>query len=86
MPELYELSNSQQAAGVTHSCNSVYYCVALCAPLIVLGSKTSLASPGQHCHSTLSLAVIGCHSFGIYTIILPSFLSFHVKNVSIARG
>ena len=35
-------------------------------------------SPGRHCHSTLSLAAIGCHCLGIYTVILRSLLSFSV--------
>ena len=45
------------------------------------GSETDigLASPGRHCHSTLSLAVIICHSLGIYTVVLWSLLSFSVK-------
>jgi hypothetical protein len=33
---------------------------------------TAVPSPGRHCHSTLPLAVIGCHSFGIYIVILLS--------------
>ena len=36
-------------------------------------------SPGRHCHSTRSLAVVECHSLGIYTLILLSLLSFSVK-------
>jgi myosin-7 len=36
-------------------------------------------SPGRHCHSTLSLSVIGCHSLGIYTVILLSLLSLSAK-------
>jgi hypothetical protein len=36
-------------------------------------------SPGRHCHSTLSLIVVGCHSLGIYTVVLLSLLSFSVK-------
>jgi hypothetical protein len=39
--------------------------------------------PGRYCHSTLSLAVIGCHSLGIYTAILRSLLSFSVRNDSV---
>jgi hypothetical protein len=38
-----------------------------------------LPSPGWHCHSTLTLTVIDCHSFRIYTLILLSLLSFSVK-------
>jgi hypothetical protein len=34
------------------------------------------ASPGRHCRSTLSLTVIGCHSFRIHTLILLPLLSF----------
>ena len=38
-----------------------------------------MLSHGRHCHSTRSLVVIGCHPFGIYTVILLSLLSFSVK-------
>ena len=40
-----------------------------------------VASPGRHCHSTLSLSVIDCHSLGIhqYVVILLSWLSFLSK-------
>jgi hypothetical protein len=37
------------------------------------------ASHGQHCHSTLPLTTIGCHSLGIYPVILLSLLSFSAK-------
>ena len=37
------------------------------------------ASRGRHCHSTLSLNAIVCHSLGICTLILLSLLSFSVK-------
>jgi hypothetical protein len=36
-------------------------------------------SPGRFCHSTLSLAVIGRHSLGIYILILLPLLSFSAK-------
>jgi hypothetical protein len=36
-------------------------------------------SPGRHCHFTLSLTVIGCHSLAVYTVILLSLLSTSVK-------
>jgi hypothetical protein len=35
--------------------------------------------PPPRCHSTLSLAVIDCHSLGIYTVILLPLLSRSVK-------
>jgi hypothetical protein len=35
-------------------------------------SKTYAPSHGRHCHSTLSLTVIGYHSLGIYILILLS--------------
>ena len=38
-----------------------------------------LSSPGRHCHSTRSLAAIGCHSLGICTVILLSLLSFSAE-------
>ena len=43
--------------------------------------RADLRSPGRHCHSTLSLTVIGCHSLGIYilVVVLLSLLSFSVK-------
>ena len=37
------------------------------------------ASRGRHCHSTLSLNAIVCHSLGICTLILLSLLSFSAK-------
>ena len=37
------------------------------------------ASPGRHCHSTLPLTAIGCHSVGIHTLILLSLLSLSVE-------
>jgi hypothetical protein len=39
-------------------------------------SLTVRASHGWYCHSTLLLAVIGCHSLGIYTVTLLALLSF----------
>ena len=45
-------------------------------PYITLRGDTS---PGRHCHSTLSLAVIDCSSLGIYTVILLSLLSLSAK-------
>jgi hypothetical protein len=36
-------------------------------------------SPGRHCHSTLSLAAIDCHSLGNHTVILLALLSFSAK-------
>jgi hypothetical protein len=38
-----------------------------------------VASPGRHCHSTLSSTVIDWHSVGIYTVVLLSLLSFSAK-------
>jgi hypothetical protein len=38
-------------------------------------------SPRANCQSTLSLAGIDCHCLRIYTVILPSSLSFSVKIV-----
>jgi hypothetical protein len=38
-----------------------------------------IASPGRHCHSTLSLTAIGCHSLVISTVLLLLMLSFSVK-------
>jgi hypothetical protein len=40
---------------------------------------TVVSSRGRRCHSTLSLTVIGCHSLGIYTVILLPLLSFSFK-------
>ena len=37
---------------------------------------TGEASRGRHCHSTLSLTVVGCHSLGIHILVLLSLLSF----------
>ena len=42
-------------------------------------ASRSAPSPGRHCHSTLSLAVIDRHSLGIYTVILLPLLPFSVK-------
>ena len=36
-------------------------------------------SPGRHCYSTVSLAVIGCHCLGIYTVILLPLLLVSVE-------
>ena len=36
-------------------------------------------SPGRHCHSTRSLAGIGCHPAGIYTAVLLLLLSVSAK-------
>jgi hypothetical protein len=36
-------------------------------------------SQGRHCHSTLSLTVIGCHSLGIQTVFLLALLLFSAK-------
>lgn len=44
----------------------------------VLRQQRRLAR-GQHCHSTQSLAVIGCHPLGIYTVILLPSLPFSVE-------
>ena len=38
-------------------------------------------SPGRYCHSTLSLAVIGCHSLGFTQSSCCHFLSFSVVNI-----
>ena len=35
--------------------------------------------PGRHCHSARPLAVIDCHSVGIYTGVLLPLLSFSAK-------
>ena len=40
---------------------------------------TGACIPGRHCHSTLSMTVIGYHSVGICTVILLALLSFSVK-------
>jgi hypothetical protein len=45
-----------------------------------MNSYSFLPSPGRHCHSTLSLAVIDCHSLGIYILILLPLLSFLPKS------
>jgi hypothetical protein len=45
-----------------------------------------MASPGQHCHSALSLTAVDQHSFWIYTVILLSSLSFSAKIKVLARG
>ena len=37
------------------------------------------ASPGRHCHSTLPLLAIGCHSSEIHTVILLPRLSCFAK-------
>jgi hypothetical protein len=36
-------------------------------------------SCGRHCHSTLSLTVIACHSLGIYPVSLLSWQSFSAE-------
>ena len=46
---------------------------------------TGMNSPGGHCHSTLSLAASGCHSVGIYILILLPLLPF-LSNDSVALG
>jgi hypothetical protein len=38
-------------------------------------SSSTAPSHGRHCHSTLSLTVIACHSLAIYTVIVLSLLS-----------
>ena len=38
-----------------------------------------MTSPVRHCHSILSLAVIDCHSLGVYTLTLLSLLALTVK-------
>ena len=43
------------------------------------GSARSRPSHGRVCHSTLSLTAIGCHSLGIYTVVLLPLLSFLSK-------
>jgi hypothetical protein len=40
---------------------------------------TVVPSPGKHCHSTLSLTVIGCHSLDMHTVTLQPLLPFSVK-------
>jgi hypothetical protein len=40
-------------------------------------------SPGRHCHSTLALAAIGCHSLGVYAVILL-LAGFFCRNNSVA--
>ena len=46
----------------------------------------SSPSPGRHCHSTLSVSVIGCHSLGIYTVVLLSSLPFSVRMTASPRA
>jgi hypothetical protein len=48
-------------------------------PLVAAAEGGQVHSPGQCCHSGLSLTVIGCHSLGIYTVILLSLLSSPVQ-------
>ena len=43
------------------------------------GAQRARVSQGRHCHSTLSVTVIDCHSLGIYTVILHPLLLFSVK-------
>ena len=43
-------------------------------------------SPGRHCHSTLSSAVVGCHSLGIYIVVLLPLLSLSVKMTASPRA
>ena len=46
------------------------------AAYAALVTGTKVGSPGRHCHSTLSLTVIDCHSLGIGALILLSSLPF----------
>jgi hypothetical protein len=41
---------------------------------------------GDTCHSTLSLAVIDCHSLGIYAVVLLSLRSFSVEMTASPRA
>jgi hypothetical protein len=50
--------------------------IALAAAAVSLSLGSAMPSPGRHCHSTPSLTVIDCHSFGIHRLILLSLLSF----------
>ena len=44
-------------------------------------------SPGRHCHSTLSWAVIGCHALGIYSNLAVIAVTFcQNDSVSVAPG
>jgi hypothetical protein len=44
-------------------------------------NQTGLLGHGRHCHSTQSLAGIGCHSLGVYLLTLLSLLSFSVEMI-----
>ena len=46
---------------------------------VLAGPRKGEASRGRRCHSTLSLAAIGCHPLRNYTLILLSLLSFLSK-------
>jgi hypothetical protein len=52
---------------------------------VLRGSPDDLAQ-WRHCHSTLSLTVIGFHPLGIYIVILLSLLSFSVKMIASPRA
>jgi hypothetical protein len=65
---------------------SIHSCTALYVYLVILHRKCTGArdnnftgSQGRRFHSTLSLAVIDCHSLGIYRLILLSLLSLSLK-------
>jgi hypothetical protein len=48
--------------------------------------KMGPTTHGRHCHSTLSLTAIDCHSLGIYTVILLPLLSVSIKMTVPSRG
>ena len=48
--------------------------------------KMGPTTHGRHCHSTLSLNAIDCHSLEIYTVILLPLLSVSIKMTVPSRG
>jgi hypothetical protein len=43
-------------------------------------------SHGRHCHSTLPVTVIGCHSLEIYAVIVLPLLFLFAKDGVVPRG
>jgi hypothetical protein len=71
---LASIHSPSEQAHAKASCD--FYAGAEGAPV---GCWIGFTSHGRHCHSTLSMTVIHCHSLGIYILILLPLLSFSVK-------
>ena len=56
------------------------------APMVLEDDLPGLSSPGRHCHSTRSLAAVGCHFLAVHTVILLSLQSFFAKMTVLPRS